>query len=135
MVKRLLLLIFIFQGFRAAAQEIDSVFVNLYTDSLKKGTYNYINVDGLMKGGRYMPLDSNHIIFKSSHGKFFGNSLWIDKNIPVAKVDIQIILRKNNTVIKNLEMFIKTKEDEPLKTEAELLNGMKQERKNKKNKA
>lgn len=111
------------------------MFVNLYTDSLKKGTYNYINVDGLMKGGRYLPLDSNHVIFRSSHGKFYGNSLWIDKGIPASKVDIQIIWRKDNRLIKNLEMYIKTKEEEPLKTEQEILHEMKQQRKNKKDKA
>ena len=28
------------------AQKVDSIYFHLYTDSLKKGTYNYINVDG-----------------------------------------------------------------------------------------
>ena len=30
------------------AQKIDNIFVNLYTYSLKKGTYNYINIDRLV---------------------------------------------------------------------------------------
>ena len=120
-------------GFASKAQKIDSVYVNLYTDSLKKGTYNYINVDGLLSNGKYIPLDTNHIIFKCSHGKFYGNNLWIDRNINTAKVDIQLLLKKDNSVIKNLEMYIKTKEEEPLKTEQELLDEMKQQRKSKKN--
>ncbi len=131
-LKKLFTIIFVFCAFSTQAQQIDSVYVNLYTDSLKKGTYNYINVDGLLNNGRYMPLDTNHVIFKSSHGKFFGNSLWIDRDINVAKVDIQLILRKGNKLIKNLEMYIKTREDDPLKTEEQVLNEMKQQRKNKK---
>ena len=120
-------------GLASKAQKIDSVYVNLYTDSLKKGTYNYINVDGLLSNGKYIPLDSNHIIFKSSHGRFYGNSLWIDKNINTAKVDIQLVLKKDNSIIKNLEMYIKTIEDGPLKTEQELLGEMKKQQKSKKN--
>lgn len=123
-----------FVGARSEAQRIDSVYVNLYTDSLKKGTYNYINVDGLLDNGKYVPLDSNHVVFKSSHGKFYGNSLWIDKNISTAKVDIQLILKKDNRLIKSLEMYIKTKEDEPLKTEQEILEELRQQRKGKKSK-
>ncbi len=134
-VKKLLGIILLLGAFKLNAQKIDSVYVNLYTDSLKKGTYNYINVDGLLDNGQFMPLDSNHVIFKSSHGKFYGNSLWIDTNINVAKVDIQLFLKKDNKLIKNLEMYIRTKEEEKLKTEEELLNEMKQQRKSKKNKA
>ena len=114
------------------AQRIDSIYVNLYTDSLKKGTYNYINVDGLLSNGNYIPLDSTQLIFTSTHGKFFGNSLFIDRNISCQKVAIQITLKADRTQQKNFVMFIKTKEDEPLKTEKELLDEMKQKRKSEK---
>ena len=129
-MKKFLLFIFIFAGIAGKAQRIDSIYVNLYTDSLKKGTYNYINVDGLLSNGNYIPLDSNHLIFTSSHGKFFGNSLWIDRNISCQKVAIQIALKADRTQQKNFVMFIKTKEEEPLKTEKEILDEMKQKRKN-----
>lgn len=112
------------------AQRIDSIYVNLYTDSLKKGTYNYINVDGLLSNGNYIPLDSTQLIFTSTHGKFFGNSLFIDRNISCQKVAIQITLKADRTQQKNFVMFIKTKEEEPLKTEKEILDEMKQKRKN-----
>ena len=36
-----------------SAQNLDSIFFNLYTDSLKKGTYNYINVDGQFTDGAF----------------------------------------------------------------------------------
>ncbi len=130
-LKKLFPVVLVFCASSTQAQQLDSVYVNLYTDSLKKGTYNYINVDGLLNNGSYIPLDSNHIIFKSSHGKFYGNSLWIDRNINVAKVDIQLFLRKDNKLIRNLEMYIKTREDEPLKTEEQLLKEMNQKRKKK----
>lgn len=132
-MKTLFTFLLIGVGFASKAQKIDSVYVNLYTDSLKKGTYNYINVDGLLSNGKYIPLDTNHVIFRCSHGKFYGNNLWIDRNINTAKVDIQLILKRDNSVIKNLEMYIKTKEEELLKTEQELLDEMKQQRKSKKN--
>jgi len=108
------------------AQKIDSIYVNLYTDSLKKGTYNYINIDGLLASGRYIPLDSNQLIFKSSYGKFYGNSLLIERDCKVDKVKINVSLRKNPAVSKEFVMYIKTKEDnEKLPTAEELLEKMK----------
>ena len=78
LMKHLILLIFTALTISAKAQKIDSIYVNLYTDSLKKGTYNYINVDGLLSNGRYLPLDSSQISFTASAGKFSGNSLWVE---------------------------------------------------------
>ena len=105
------------------AQKIDSIYVNLYTDSLKKGTYNYINVDGLLSNGRYLPLDSTHILFTASAGKFVGNTLFIDKDFTAEKVTIKAVLRKNPAIFKEFVMYIKIKPDnENLKTVDELFN-------------
>ncbi len=118
------------------AQKIDSIYVNLYTDSLKRGTHNYINVDGLLSNGSYQPLDSTDIIFKSSDGKFFGNSLLIDKDFSKEKITIEVTCRKNPLLHKRFDMYIKTKPDnEQLKTEEELLNEMRNQRNRKKNKS
>ena len=38
------------------AQKVQEIYLHLYTDSLKKGTYNYINIDGKMTDGSWMPL-------------------------------------------------------------------------------
>ncbi|MEO6705385.1 MAG: hypothetical protein ABIN04_06000 [Ginsengibacter sp.] len=57
----------------AKGQNIDSIYVHLYTDSLKKGTFNYINIDGKLSDGSYIPLDTSNIFFSSSDGKFYGN--------------------------------------------------------------
>jgi len=116
------------------AQKIEYIFVNLYTDSLKKGTYNYINVDGQLSNGNYIPLDSSNIIFWASEGKFHGNSLWIDKDFKPEKVNIKVVLKGNPQLSKEFTMYLKKKPDEEkLKTSEELFNEMKN-RSKKKNK-
>ena len=123
--KKILLSFFICIACVVKAQKVDSIFVNLYTDSLKKGTYNYINVDGLLSNGRYMPLDSSQVIFWASEGKFSGNSLWLDKDFKYEKVFIKVMLRRNLLVSKEFTVYIKKKpDDEKLKTTEELMNNM-----------
>jgi hypothetical protein len=89
------------------AQKIDSIYVHLYTDSLKKGTYNYINIDGKQSDGSYLPLDSTDIIFSSSAGKFYGNSLYLDPNFSKEKVTIKAVLRSNPSIYKQFDIYIK----------------------------
>jgi hypothetical protein len=110
----------------AKAQKIDSIFINLYTDSLKKGTYNYINVDGQLSNGSYLPLDSTQLIFWASQGKFSGNSLWIDKDFKYDRVLIKVLLRSNPKLSKEFTIYIKKKpDDERLPTDEELMNEIK----------
>ena len=114
-----------------AAQKVDSIYVNLYTDSLKKGTYNYINIDGLMSNGRYLPLDTNQLVFSSSAGKFYGNSLLLDADCKEEKVKIKVQL-KQSELVKQFEVYIKKKpDDERLPTAEELLRNMQQPKKKK----
>lgn len=121
-MKKILLAFVLIQSFTATAQKIDSIYVHLYTDSLKKGTYNYINIDGLLSNGRYLPLDSSTIRFTASAGKFFGNSLLIDNNFTGDKVSIQAVLKSNPALHKEFVIYIKKKPDnENLKTVDELL--------------
>ncbi len=125
LLKKNLFAAFLLFSALAKAQKIDSIYVNLYTDSLKKGTYNYINVDGLLTNGNYTPLDSTTIIFWASDGKFFGNSLLIDKNFQKEKVTIRIRLKNNPALSKEFTMSIKKKQDdENLKTVDELMSEM-----------
>ena len=108
----------------AKAQKVESIYVNLYTDSLKKGTYNYINIDGKLSTGKFIPLDSTDIIFTSSDGRFFGNSLWLSPDFKKEKVSIKVVLRSNPSMYKEFTMYIKKKpNDEKLKTLDELMNG------------
>lgn len=106
----------------AKAQKIDSIYVHLYTDSLKKGTYNYINIDGKLSNGRYLPLDTTEITFTSSDGKFFGNSLWLDPKFSKEKVNIKAVLRSNPALFKEFTIYIKKIPDPTiLKTEEEIM--------------
>mgnify|MGYP000359590848 CR=1 FL=1 len=134
-VRKYLLVPFIFISFCTSAQKIENIFVNLYTDSLKKGTFNYINIDGLLSNGKYMPLDSTEIIFWASDGKFTGNNLWIDKNFDKEKVFIKVVLKHNPSISKEFTMWIKQKPDnEKLKTSEELINEMENAAKKRKRK-
>ena len=111
----------------ALPQKIDSIYVHLYTDSLKKGTYNYINIDGKLANGRYLPLDSTQIIFSSSDGQFFGNSLWVEPQFSKEKINIKATLRTNPSIYKQFDIYIKKNPDPvKLKTVEELLNESKQ---------
>ena len=106
----------------STAQKIDSIYVNLYTDSLKKGTYNYINIDGKLSNGRYMALDSTDIVYWASAGKFYNNSLFIDRDFAEEKVLIKVYLKTNPTLYKEFEIFIKKKpDDEHLKSLKDIL--------------
>lgn len=115
----------------AGAQKIDSIYVHLYTDSLKKGTLNYINIDGKMQDGHYLPLDSTHLTFSSCDGKFEGNSLWIDPSFSKEKVTIKVVLKSNPSIFKQFDVYIKKTPDPELPTEKELLNELKKNSKNK----
>jgi hypothetical protein len=129
-LKRFLFLIFLFAFSFVKAQKVDSIYVHLYTDSLKKGTYNYINIDGKLANGKFLPLDTSDILFSSSDGKFYGNSLYIDPDFSKEKVNIKAVLKSNPSVYKQFDIYIK-KIPNPtkLKTLDEILNEPKKNRK------
>ena len=104
------------------AQKIDSIYFHLYTDSLKKGTFNYINVDGKLSDGRWLPLTAKEVVFTASGGSFDGNSLFIDTTFKQPFVVIKVALKNNPSVAKEVTIYIKTTIiDEKLKTTEELL--------------
>ena len=121
-MKKYLVCFFIFCSLYTKAQQVESIHVNLYTDSLKKGTLNYINIDGKLLNGKYVPLDSNDLIFSSSAGKFSGNNLWIDRDIAVEKVDIKVSLKNNPSLVKEFTIYIKQKPDPELKNMDDIMN-------------
>lgn len=117
------------------AQRIENIYVDLYTDSLKKGTYNYINIDGKLANGNYIPLDSTDIIFSASDGKFYGNTLWVDPNFSKEKITIKAVLRSNPQLCKQFDMYIKKiPNPQKLKSVDELMDEMKSKAKAKKQK-
>ena len=104
------------------AQKIDSIFFHLYTDSLKKGTYNYINVDGKLSNGAWKPLTSKEIDFTSSHCRFSGNELIIPADFSEEKITVKAALRSNPAVFIERTIWVKKKPDpDVLPTKDEIL--------------
>lgn len=123
MLKKILFFAIMASSHATYAQKIDSIYVHLYTDSLKKGTYNYINIDGKLSNGRYLPLDTTDIIFSSNEGKFYGNSLYIPADFAKDKVNIKAVLKSNPSMYKQFDIYIKTIPDPvKLKTMDEILH-------------
>lgn len=121
-MKKLVTILIVLSAFTASAQKVDSIYFNLYTDSLKKGVHNYINVDGKLTNGTYQPLMSNQVAFTSSAGRWEGNSLVVDSAYKQDSVVITASLKEHPEVKKNVTIYLKKIVTEPpLKTEKELL--------------
>ena len=118
----LLIASLLFTSLLIKAQKVDSIYFNLYTDSLKKGTYNYINVDGKLINGHWLPLTAKEISFSASAGVFDGNSLLIDKDASIEKVTVKAVLKANPSIYKETTIYIKKMADnERLKTTEEIM--------------
>ncbi|HEX6190933.1 MAG TPA: hypothetical protein VFZ42_01155 [Chitinophagaceae bacterium] len=109
----------------AKAQQVDSIYFHLYTDSLKRGQHNYINVDGKLTSGNWMPLTSKEIQFSCSQASFEGNELVIPQDFKPEKVTVKAVLKSNPAVWKEVTIWIKKRPDPTLPTKDEMLNNMK----------
>jgi len=106
-----------------SAQKVDSIYFHLYTDSLKKGFYNYINVDGKLSDGTWAPLDSTQVLFISDAGFFKGNDLFIDSSYKAETVRVKAVLKSNPSVHKEIVIHIRKRGfTEPLKTNEEIMD-------------
>ena len=113
-----------------SAQKVDSIYFHLYTDSLKKGFYNYINIDGKLSDGSWMPLDSNQVLLTSNGGFFKGNDLFIDSSYSNETVKVKAVLKSNPSLWKETTIYIRKRGfDEPLKTNDEILYEMQRKKK------
>ncbi|BAV08176.1 hypothetical protein FLA_4209 [Filimonas lacunae] len=116
-------LFFILCSTTAKAQQppvVDSIYFHLYTDSLKKGVYNYINVDAKMSNGSWRPLTSKDLLLETSYGKWDENSLIIDTAFKGAYVEVKATLKSRPELTRSVKIYMKVLPDPPLKTEAEL---------------
>jgi hypothetical protein len=114
-----------------SAQKVDSIYFNLYTDSLKKGFYNYINIDGKLSNGTWQPLDSTQVLFLSDAGFFKGNDLFIDSSYHGETVRVKAVLKTNPSIWREAVIYIRKRGfTEPLKSNEEILEELR--RKNKK---
>jgi len=107
------------------AQQVDSIYFHLYTDSLKKGQHNYINVDGKLANGNWMPLTSKEIQFTCAQASFEGNELVIPMDFKPEKVTVKAVLKNNPSVWKEVTIWIKKSADPRLPTRDEMLNNIK----------
>jgi hypothetical protein len=113
------------------AQKIDSIYFHLYTDSLKKGTYNYINVDGKLSNGSWKPLTAREIEFSSSDCRFSDNELVIPADFKNEKITIKAVLKSNPSVSIEKTVWIKKKPDpEILPDKEEIMRDMHKPKKN-----
>jgi hypothetical protein len=89
------------------SQKIDSIAFHLYTDSLKKGQHNYINVDGKLSNGQWQPLTSKELQFSSSACEFQGNELIVPSAFKEEKIKIKAELKSNPGIWKEVTIWIK----------------------------
>ena len=108
MQRSLFIFILMLAGRLVAAQQVDSICFHLYTDSLKKGRHNYINVDGKLSNGRWLPMTDKQILFSADQGKFEGNDLVLPADLNVVKVTVTAVLRNNAVVRIERTIWIKT---------------------------
>lgn len=102
-------------------QKIDSIFFHLYTDSLKKGTHNYINIDGKTSDGKWKPLTAKEIEFTTTYGKFEGNELLLPDEVTVEKIIVKAVLRSDPKKWKEITIWIKKIPDPELPSIDEVL--------------
>jgi hypothetical protein len=122
MIKTLITFSFFLHCFLSQAQKIDSIFFHLYTDSLKKGTHNYINVDGKLSNGKWKPLTATDILFTSSYGVFEGNELILPENCTVEKVTVKAVLKSAPSMQMETTLWIRKKpDDEQLPSKEDML--------------
>ena len=127
----LLLSTLILNAQQSPAPKIDSIFFHLYTDSLKKGQHNYINVDGKLSDGTWMPLTAKEIEFTTSDGKFEGNELVIPPDFKPEKVVVKAVLRSNPSLKLEKQIWIKKMRDpDKLPTNEDVIRDIKRTKKN-----
>ncbi|MGZ3939704.1 MAG: hypothetical protein ACXVLT_13885 [Flavisolibacter sp.] len=125
MRKIIVVMTFLMAANAVSAQKVDSIYFHLYTDSLKKGFYNYINVDGKLSDGTWAPLDSTQVLLISDGGYFKGNDLFIDSSYDAETVRVKAVLKTNPSIHKEVVIYIRKRGfTEPLKTNEEILDEM-----------
>ena len=128
-MKHLLLLILLAITITAKSQSIENIYFHLYTDSLKKAVHNYINVDGKMSNGRYLPLSNKQIKFWSNTGTWEGNDLIIDSLYRGVSVVVKATLIEKPNLSETITIYIKKKiNNGVLKTEQEIMDSMKKKK-------
>jgi hypothetical protein len=130
-MRKLALLLFILASYHiSSAQKVEAIYFNLYTDSLKKGFYNYINVDGKLSDGKWKPLGPDEVILTSNTGRFEGNDLFIDSSYKHDSVVVKAVLKNNPSVWKEVTIYLRKRGfTEPLPSNEDILNDFRKPKK------
>lgn len=107
---------------KIGAQKVDSIFFHLYTDSLKKGQHNYINVDGKLSNGKWWPLTDKEVTFSCPQASFQGNELIIPIDFIHDKLTVKATLKSNASISIEKTIWIKQAPDPILPTRNEIMN-------------
>jgi hypothetical protein len=110
-LKKFILIVSILASSQLFSQKVDSIAFHLYTDSLKKGVHNYINVDGKLSNGNWLPMSAKEISFTSSVGYFDGCNLLIPVNYTGENVVINASLKSNPAIYIKTTIWMKIKPD------------------------
>lgn len=120
---RMISLLILFTGFSLLgyAQQLEKIEFHLYTDSLKKGVHNYINVDGMLSNGNWQPLTAKQLRLSANTGTWQGNSLIIDSSYNKDSVVVTAVLKSDTALQKSIVIYMKKDLSNPeLKSETEL---------------
>jgi len=125
-MRLLYLALFIFTSPTLFAQkkessQIESIYFHLYTDSLKKGTNNYINIDGKTKSGSWLPLNTPQIEFSSSACIFEGNELVVPASFTGDSITIKAWLKSDPKMQIEKTIWVKTLPDPELPSQNEVM--------------
>ena len=110
-MKRFLFLIICFAAFNASAQKVDSMFFNLYTDSIKTILNYYVNVEGEYSNGRFLPMDTGVIRIIADHGAMSGNEWIAPKEIDFEKVTFHAIAKEDPRINDRVTVWLKRAKD------------------------
>ncbi|TMI61636.1 MAG: hypothetical protein E6H07_19165 [Bacteroidetes bacterium] len=110
-MKKTILILSLLASSQLFSQKVDSIAFHLYTDSLKKGVHNYINVDGKMGKGNWMPMSAKEISFTSSVGHFEGCDLVIPATYTGESVVVNASLKSNPAIYIKTTIWMKIKPD------------------------
>jgi hypothetical protein len=114
-MKAIIMILLVLLSGAVKAQRVDSIYFHLYTDSLKKGQHNYINVDGKLSNGRWQPMTAKEIEFSCNLAKFEGNELIIPVDFTEEKVMVKAILKANRGIVIERTIWIKKLPDPELR--------------------
>jgi len=106
-LKKIVLILSLLASSQLFSQKVDSIAFHLYTDSLKKGVHNYINVDGKLGKGNWMPMSAKEISFTSSAGVFEGCNLLIPVNYMGENVVVNASLKSNPAIYIKTTIWMK----------------------------